>query len=348
MDSNQVPPYKSEDEDEDDAAAAGVGDEEEYDDQELIDEIEAERAAAAAAAPAVVTKRNWQVPPDFMKMNASEKLPLIRQLKRRDEMLLRQMDVKPKNRAELIARSGLSQKMLVKLGIDDKYPAHSLRNFREMTGKIGRRVFCGPGRQAGVHKNNVLDVVEIPLTPRLTNPMSLDELHDYLRIGRGKKDRGEPLVRVLPQFPAISFFTSSRRKCQLQQELLDDLKRILREKTAEIFQLERIHFATSNRFQQLHWGKQQGDAWRMQGTPPTKRWSTLKEDTVLAEKFSEEELTILKQQCEELRGRINELEEIIKEQNRNKDEPSCVINGGKTKSKKSNKSKKSKKSKRRN
>lgn len=50
---------------------------------------------------------------------------------------------------------------------------------------------------------------------------------------------------------------------------------------------------------------------------------------------------MLNQQCEELRGRINELEEIIKEQNKNQDEPSCVINGGKTKSKKSKKSKKS-------
>ena len=105
----------------------------------------------------------------------------------------------------------------------------------------------------------------------------------------------------------------------------------------------------------MQWGKQQGDAWRMQGTPPAERWNTLKEDKELAERFAEEELPILRQQCQELRTRINELEEIIKEQNRNKDEPSCVINGGKTKSKhtkskytksKHTKSKKSKKSKR--
>jgi chromosome segregation ATPase len=177
--------------------------------------------------------------------------------------------------------------------------------------------------------------------------MTLDELYDYIRIGREKRERHEPLVTLLPQ--RVGFFT---RKNKLQEEM-DDLKRILREKTAEIFQLERIHFATGNPHQQMQWGNQQYQQYR--ALPPAdRRQSTIIEDRKLAEKFSEEELTILTQQCQELRSRINELETKI----RNRD-PSCVINGGKTKSKhtkskhtksKHTKSKytKSKKTKRRN
>ena len=367
MDSNRVPPLV-EDEDKDDAASVASAtattheeeeendlgnddDETEFDDDEMIAEIEAERAAAAAAAVAapavravVKKKRSWQEDPNFAMMNLSDKSPqsqsklkLIEQLKRRDEMLLRQMDISPKMRAKLIGRSGLTQKTLVKLGIDVEGPIQSLHNFREISGKMGRRV----------HGKNVRDVVEIPRFPRLTNPMTLDELYDYIRIGREKRERHEPLVTLLPQ--RVGFFT---RKNKLQEEM-DDLKRILREKTAEIFQLERIHFATGNPHQQMQWGNQQ---YRQNRALPLadRRQSTIIEDRKLAEKFSEEELTILTQQCQELRSRINELETKI----RNRD-PSCVINGGKTKSKhtksKHTKSKytkskytKSKKTKRRN
>ena len=359
MDSNRVPPLV-EDEDKDDAASVASAttheeeeendlgnddDETEFDDDEMIAEIEAERAAAAAAAvaaavaaPAVVKKkRSWQEDPNFAMMNLSDKSPqsqsklkLIEQLKRR-EMILRQMDISPKMRAKLIGRSGLTQKTLVKLGIDDEGPIQSLHNFREISGKMGRRV----------HGKNVRDVVEIPRFTRLTNPMTLDELYDYIRIGREKRERHEPLVTLLPQ--RVGLFT---RKNKLQEEM-DDLKRILREKTAEIFQLERIHFATGNPHQQMQWGNQQYQQNR--ALPPAdRRQSTLIEDRKLAEKYSEEELTILTQQCQELRSRINELETKIR------DRDSCAINGGKTKSKhtksKYTKSKytKSKKTKRRN
>jgi len=100
----------------------------------------------------------------------------------------------------------------------------------------------------------------------------------------------------------------------------------------------------------MQWGRQQADMWKMQGIETQDiplafgSRSTLTEDKKLAEEISQEELSILKQQCQELRDRINQLEEIIKEQNRNQNEPRCVINGGKTKSNKSKKSKKSKKS----
>jgi hypothetical protein len=279
-----------------------------------------------------------------MTMNLSEnvspsRLELIKQLRRRG-MLARQMDITPQMMTKLLGRNTLTRKLLLELGIDESV-FQTRKNALQIADSIDRRV----------DRTKVQEVVLLPI--------SLDELHDYLRIGRGKRDRGEPLVTLLQQFPPISFFTTGKRKCQLQQQLLDNLKRILREKTAEIFQLERIRFATSNSFQLMQWGKQQGDAWRMQGTPLAERWNTIKEDKELAERFAEEELTILRQQCQELRTRINELEEKIKNRS---EETSCPISGGKTKSKhtkskhtkskhtksKYTKSKKSKKSKRRN
>lgn len=182
----------------------------------MNDEIEAERAAAAAAdarlpappamaAQAVGAVMRHHQPPNFMTMNLSEnvspsRLELIKQLRRRG-IFARQMDITPEMRTKLLGRNTLTRKLLLKLGIDDSV-FQTRKKALQIADSIDRRV----------DRTKVQEVVLLPI--------SWDELHDYLRIGRGKRDRGEPLVTLLPQFPRISFLTSGRKNVNYNNNFL--------------------------------------------------------------------------------------------------------------------------------
>jgi len=220
------------------------------------------------------------------------RLQLIKRLKRRGAFA-RQIDMTPEMMRKLLARNELTRK--ISLGLSKGVVNRKER--LKIEDSIGKRVDA----------KKVQEVVLLPI--------SVTELRDYIRICREKMDLGQPLATPLPQFPPVSPFAFGKRKCQLQQQLLDDLKITLSEKIADIFKLKRIQFAIGNSFQQTQWKLQPGD------------FRTINEEKEIAKNFSEEELPMLHQQCQELRRRIDELEEEIIMK------ASCTVSGGKTKSK---------------
>lgn len=354
---------------EDDAAAAGVAgvagvasaatahgysdddDEElENDDAELIAEINAEREAARARLSVGAEGTVMRLPERRSLMKSLSPSPVEKRLmqginprtvegwrnrNRRREGLFtyeREPTTSPAMMTKLLGRNHLARELMVNLALDLRRVrrAPMTQKVRQMVDRIERRVNGPKVREAGL--------------PRIT----MNELHAYA-VGTlfNPRSRFQPLPQYMPpQFPTVvqplQPFTEAScltTKKQLQQQR-DELIKILKEKHAMLFNLQRIHFASiddTNLDHATRWDADEG-----RGGEQGMRHRRWEDHLEIAEKKSREAITTLTEQCGQLRDRINELTEEITRKSRGM---ACsLLGGGKTKSKYT----KSKKSKRRN
>ena len=352
----------------DNAAAA----DEEFDDQELIDEIDAEEATAAAAAaaaaataaapptvPLSVGAVETDVTPERRRflslMKSLSPSPVEKKLvqginprtkegwrnwtRRRQGLLTygREPTTSPAMMTKLLGRNNLARKLMVKLALNER-DVPSTQNVRQIADRIEKRVDGPKVREAGLP------------------PITMNELHAYASGTLfDPRRRYQPLAQNMPpQFPTVVQplppFTQAScltTKKQLQQQH-DELIKILKEKYAMLFNLQRIHFASID--QTNLDDASEMDAWYMKNCEQGMRPRNWQDNLEIAEQKSIEAITTLTEQCGQLRDRINVLREEITRRSRGK---CSLLGGGKTKSKhtkskKSKKSKKSNKSKRRN
>jgi len=334
---------------------------EEFDDDQLIAEIDAEAAAAVAAAAAApptlpspaslsvgAVGTAMRLPPASLSvgavgtdvrperrsflslMKSLSPSPLEKRLMQRINTRTTQGTSEEGLRKKLLGRNNLARKMMVNLALDVRR-APVTQKVKQIADRIERRVDGPKVREAGLP------------------PITMNELHAYAS-GRlfDPRPRYRPLPEYMPpQFPTVvqplQPFTQAScltKKKQLQQQR-DELIKILKEKHAMLFNLQRIHFASidkTNLVDATEWdrydersGGQQGMRFRL--------WS---DHLKIAEQNSREAITTLTEQCGQLRDRIDELTEEITRRSRG---TACsLLGGGKTKSKYT----KSKKSKRRN
>lgn len=356
------------------AAADEEFDDEEFDDEELIAEIDAEAAAAVAAAPPTVPSpagssvgavgTAMRLPPASLSVGAvgtnvrperRSVLSLMKSLSpspveerlmqrinprrtteegwrnriRRGKGLLtyeREPTTSPEMMTKLLGRNNLARKLMVKLALNER-GAPFTQKVRQIADRIEKRVDGPKVREAGL--------------PRIT----MNELHAYA-VGAlfNPRSRSQPLPQYMPpQFPTevqpLPPFTQAScltTKKQLQQQR-DELIKILKEKDAMLFNLQRIHFASideTNLRDATGWDADEGRGGES-GVRP-RRWIYHLE---IAEQKSIEAITTLRVQLQELGQRINELTEEITRRSRGM---ACgLLGGGKTKSKYT-KSKKSK------
>ena len=328
----------------DDAAA-----DEEFDDDELIAEIDAEAAAAEAAGSSVGAEGTVvRLPEGHSLMKSLSPSPVEKRLmqrinpmtveglrnriRRREGLFTykREPTTSPAMMTKLLGRNNLARKLMVNLALDVRR-APMTQKVRQIADRIERRVDGPKVREAGL--------------PRIT----MNELHAYA-VGTlfDPRPRYRPLPEFMPpQFPTVvqplQPFTQAScltTKKQLQQQR-DELIKILKEKNAMLFNLQRIHFASiddTNLDNATGWDRYDERRDGEQGVRP-RRWIDHLE---IAEQKSREAITTLRLQLQELGQRINELTEEITRRSRGM---ACsLLGGGKTKSKYT----KSKKSKRRN
>ena len=351
---------------EDDAAAAGVAgvagvasaatahgysdddDEElENDDAELIAEINAEREAARARLSVGAEGTVMRLPERRSLMKSLSPSPVEKRLMqginprtvegwrnriRRGKGLLtyeREPTTSPEMMTKLLGRNNLARKLMVKLALNER-GAPFTQKVRQIADRIEKRVDGPKVREAGL--------------PRIT----MNELHAYA-VGAlfNPRSRFQPLPQYMPpQFPTqvqpLPPFTQAScltTKKQLQQQR-DELIKLLKEKDAMLFNLQRIHSASiddTNLGNATGWDADEERGGEF-GVRP-RRWIDHLE---IAEQKSIEAITTLRVQLQELGQRINELTEEITRRSRGM---ACSLLGGsKTKSKYT----KSKKSKRRN
>ena len=249
----------------------------------------------------------------------------------------REPTTSPAMMTKLIGRNNLARKLMVNLALNKHHKRHPnyismtpmsmTQKQRQMADLIQRRVDATKGREARL--------------PRIT----MNELHAYAfgtvfdpnAFHQPNPDRMPPKfpteVQPLPPFTEASCLTTKK---QLQQQR-DELIKLLEQKKAMLFNLQRIHYASNDETYKDK-GRSE-DNWFQEncgefGVRP-RDWCDHFER---AEQKSREAITTLKEQLPELRERIDQLTATI-------NKPSCTMLGGsKTKSKYT----KSKKTKRRN
>jgi len=346
---------------EDDAAAAGVAgvagvasaasaatahgysdddDEElENDDAELIAEINAEAAApptVPSPAGSSVGAVGTDVRPERHILSLMKSLspsPVDKKLmqginprtvegwrnriRRREGLLTyeREPTTSPAMMTKLLGRNRLARELMVNLALDLRRVrrAPMTQKVRQMVDRIERRVNGPKVREAGL--------------PRIT----MNELHAYA-VGTlfNPRSRFQPLPEYMPpQFPTVvqplQPFTEAScltTKKQLQQQR-DELIKILKEKHAMLFNLQRIHFASiddTNLDNATRWDADEGRGGEF-GVRP-RRWIDHLE---IAEQKSREAIPTLTEQCGQLRDRINELTEEITRRSRG---ITCSLQGG--------------------
>jgi hypothetical protein len=223
---------------------------------------------------------------------------------------------------KLLGRNNLARKLMVNLALDVRRPPVN-QKVQQILNHIERRVDGPKEREARL--------------PRIT----MNELHAYA-IGTVFDPNAfhQPLPEYMPpQFPTVvqplQPFTEAScltTKKQLQQQR-DELIKILKEKHAMLFNLQRIHFASIDETNLRHateWDRSDERRGGEQGM----RFRSWEHHLEIAEQKSIEAITTLTEQIKELRERIAKI-----------NKPSCTMLGGsKTKSKYT----KSKKTKRRN